>query len=95
MWFGAVIGAVILALGVGKQWKQITKAGLRPLLLAAPLFGGLVGGGFILTQLLVAYAPNGFFYSAGSQEWSGSKRVIGNNGLPGTGAMSFWYTTPS
>lgn len=54
MWFGAVIGAVILALGVGTQWKQITKAGLRPLLLAAPLFGGLVGGGFILTRLLVA-----------------------------------------
>jgi hypothetical protein len=28
-------------------------------------------------------------YSTGSQEWSGSKRVIGNGALPGTGAISF------
>jgi hypothetical protein len=29
------------------------------------------------------------FYSTGSHEWSGSKRVIVNGGLPGTGAISF------
>jgi hypothetical protein len=28
-------------------------------------------------------------YSTGSQEWSGSKRVIVNGALPGTGAISF------
>lgn len=28
-------------------------------------------------------------YSAGSQEWSGSYRVIGSNGLPATGSISF------
>ena len=28
-------------------------------------------------------------YSTGSQEWSGSKRVIVNLALPGTGAISF------
>ena len=34
-------------------------------------------------------------YSTGSQEESGSKRVMGTGGLPGTGEISFSKTTPS
>ncbi len=49
-----ILGSAMFALGVGTQWSQVSRAGLRPLLLAASLFGGLVGGGFLLTRLLVA-----------------------------------------
>jgi uncharacterized membrane protein YadS len=43
----------MFALGVGTRWNQLSRAGTRPLLLAAVLFAGLVGGGFLLTRLLV------------------------------------------
>jgi uncharacterized integral membrane protein (TIGR00698 family) len=48
-----LLASAMFALGVGTRWDQLTKAGLRPLLLAATLFGGLISGGFLLTRLLI------------------------------------------
>jgi len=48
-----ILGGAMFALGVGTRWNQLSRAGTRPLLLAAVLFAGLVGGGFLLTRLLV------------------------------------------
>ncbi len=48
-----LLGSAMFALGVGTRWSQLSRAGTRPLLLAAVLFAGLVGGGFLLTRLLI------------------------------------------
>jgi len=48
-----LLASAMFALGVSTRWSQLSRAGLRPLLLAAVLFGGLVSGGFLLTRLLV------------------------------------------
>ena len=48
-----LLSSAMFALGLGTRWDQLKKAGTRPLVLAAGLFGGLVGGGFVLTSLLV------------------------------------------
>ena len=48
-----LLASAMFALGMGTRWSQLSRAGLRPLLLAALLFGGLVSGGFLLTRLLV------------------------------------------
>ena len=48
-----LLSGAMFALGLGTRWDQLRKAGTRPLLLAAALFGGLVGGGFLLTSVLV------------------------------------------
>jgi uncharacterized membrane protein YadS len=47
-----LLGSAMFALGLGTRWEQLKKAGTRPLLLAAILFGALVGGGFLLTSAL-------------------------------------------
>jgi uncharacterized membrane protein YadS len=43
----------MFALGVGTRWNQVSRAGTRPLVLAAVIFAGLVSGGFLLTRLFV------------------------------------------
>ena len=48
-----LLASAMFALGVGTRWDQLTRAGARPLLLAASLFGGLIGGGLVLTRLLI------------------------------------------
>lgn len=48
-----LLSSAMFALGVGTRWNQLSRAGTRPLLLAAVLFAGLVGGGFLLTRLLI------------------------------------------
>lgn len=48
-----LLSSAMFALGLGTRWDQLRKAGTRPLLLAAALFGALVGGGFLLTSVLV------------------------------------------
>ncbi len=48
-----LLSSAMFALGVGTRWSQLSRAGTRPLLLAAVLFAGLVGGGFLLTRLLI------------------------------------------
>ena len=48
-----LLSSAMFALGLGTRWDQLRKAGTRPLLLAASLFAGLVGGGFLLTSALV------------------------------------------
>ena len=48
-----LLAAAMFALGVGTRWNQLSRAGTRPLLLAAVLFAGLISGGFLLTRLLV------------------------------------------
>jgi uncharacterized integral membrane protein (TIGR00698 family) len=48
-----LLSSAMFALGVGTRWNQLSKAGTRPLLLAAVLFLGLIGGGFLLTRLLI------------------------------------------
>jgi uncharacterized integral membrane protein (TIGR00698 family) len=48
-----ILSGAMFALGVGTRWYQLSRAGVRPLLLAASLFGGLIGGGFLLTRLIV------------------------------------------
>src|SRR5208283_4432236 len=42
-----LLSSAMFALGVGTRWNQLSRAGTRPLLLAAVLFAGLVGGGFL------------------------------------------------
>jgi uncharacterized integral membrane protein (TIGR00698 family) len=48
-----LLSSAMFALGLGTRWDQLRKAGTRPLLLAAALFAGLVGGGFLLTSVLI------------------------------------------
>ena len=48
-----ILSAAMFALGVGTRWNQLSRAGIRPLLLAGSLFGGLMVGGFFLTRLIV------------------------------------------
>lgn len=48
-----LLSAAMFALGVSTHWEQMKRAGTRPLLLGAILFGGLIGGGFLMTSLLV------------------------------------------
>ena len=48
-----LLSSAMFALGVSTRWNQLSKAGPRPLLLAAVLFVGLIGGGFLLTRLLI------------------------------------------
>lgn len=48
-----LLSSAMFALGVGTRWNRLSKAGTRPLLLAAVLFVGLAGGGFLLTRLLI------------------------------------------
>jgi uncharacterized integral membrane protein (TIGR00698 family) len=45
--------SAMFALGVGTRWNQVSRAGTRPLVLAAVIFAGLVSGGFLLTRLFV------------------------------------------
>jgi len=47
------LSSAMFALGVGTRWSQLSRAGSRPLLLAAVLFAGLVGGGLVFTRLLI------------------------------------------
>jgi uncharacterized membrane protein YadS len=49
-----LLSAAMFALGVGTRWNQLSRAGTRPLLLAAVLFAGLISGGFLLTRLFLA-----------------------------------------
>jgi uncharacterized integral membrane protein (TIGR00698 family) len=49
-----LLGSAMFALGLGTRWEQLKRAGTRPLLLAAMLFGGLVAGGFLLTSAFAA-----------------------------------------
>ncbi len=46
-----LLSSAMFALGLGTRWDQLRKAGTRPLLLAAGIFGCLVTGGFALTSL--------------------------------------------
>ena len=48
-----ILSAAMFALGVGTRWNQLSRAGIRPLLLAGSLFGGLIVGGLFLTRLIV------------------------------------------
>jgi uncharacterized membrane protein YadS len=48
-----LLSSAMFALGVGTRWDQLRQAGTRPLLLAATIFGDLVGGGFLLTSVPV------------------------------------------
>ena len=48
-----LLSVAMFALGVGTRWSQIKRAGTRPLFLAAVLFADLVGGGFLLTRLMI------------------------------------------
>jgi uncharacterized integral membrane protein (TIGR00698 family) len=48
-----LLSSAMFALGVGTRWSQVSRAGTRPLLLAAVLFSGLIGGGLLLTRLLI------------------------------------------
>jgi uncharacterized membrane protein YadS len=48
-----LLSSAMFALGLGTRWDQLRKAGPRPLLLAAGIFGGLVVGGYLLTSVLV------------------------------------------
>ena len=48
-----LLSSAMFALGVSTHWEQMKRAGTRPLLLGAMLFGGLVTGGFLLTSVLV------------------------------------------
>ncbi len=49
-----LLSSAMFALGVGTRWSHVSRAGARPMLLAASLFVGLVAGGFLLTRLLIA-----------------------------------------
>ncbi len=48
-----LLSSAMFALGVSTHWEQMKRAGTRPLLLGAILFGGLVTGGYLLTSMLV------------------------------------------
>ena len=47
-----LLGSAMFALGLGTRWEQMKKAGARPLLLAAIIFGVLVTGGYLLTAAI-------------------------------------------
>ncbi|PZP97986.1 MAG: YeiH family putative sulfate export transporter [Variovorax paradoxus] len=52
LWLDTVLLATAMAaLGLGTHWRLVQRAGLRPLLLAALLFGWLVVGGGLLNKL--------------------------------------------
>jgi uncharacterized membrane protein YadS len=48
-----LLSSAMFALGVATSWRQMRKAGTRPLLLATVIFAGLVCGGWAMTRLLV------------------------------------------
>lgn len=47
-----LLGSAMFALGLGTRWDRLKQAGVRPLLLGASLFAGLVTGGYALTWAL-------------------------------------------
>jgi uncharacterized integral membrane protein (TIGR00698 family) len=48
-----LLGSAMFALGVTTRWTHLLQAGARPILLGATLFVCLVGGGYLLTVLIV------------------------------------------
>jgi uncharacterized integral membrane protein (TIGR00698 family) len=48
-----LLGGSMFALGATTRWSRLMRAGSRPLLLGATLFVCLVGGGYLLTVLIV------------------------------------------
>jgi uncharacterized integral membrane protein (TIGR00698 family) len=48
-----LLSSAMFALGVATQWHQLKAAGTKPLFLAFIIFAGLVGGGWMITRLLV------------------------------------------
>ncbi len=48
-----LLGTAMFALGVSTRWSHVRQAGSQPLLLGAFLFVCLVGGGYLLTRLVV------------------------------------------
>jgi uncharacterized integral membrane protein (TIGR00698 family) len=48
-----LLGSAMFALGATTRWSHLLRAGSRPLLLGATLFVCLVGGGYLLTVLIV------------------------------------------
>jgi uncharacterized integral membrane protein (TIGR00698 family) len=52
-WDTVLLGSAMFALGATTRWSHLLQAGSRPLLLGATLFVCLVGGGYLLTVLIV------------------------------------------
>ena len=48
-----LLGGSMFALGATTRWSRLMRAGSRPLLLGATLFVCLIGGGYLLTVLIV------------------------------------------
>jgi uncharacterized integral membrane protein (TIGR00698 family) len=48
-----LLGSAMFALGATTRWSHLMRAGSRPLLLGATLFVCLIGGGYLLTVLIV------------------------------------------